>query len=90
MVNQHLSPELRQRIRLIRDAVVRRLELMYRPELSTLSEVERRRVLIALEALTDFESWARMRSDHALSIESAHALWIRTIDGLLPPTPAVS
>ena len=90
VVNQHLSPELRQRIRLIRDAVVRRLELMYRPELSTLSEVERRRVLIALEALTDFESWARMRSDHALSIESAHALWIRTIDGLLPPTPAVS
>ncbi len=89
-INQHYSPELQQRIRLIRDAVVRRLELMYRPELSTLPEAERRRVLIALEALTDFESWARMRSEHALSIEEACAVWTRAIDGLLPPTPAVS
>ena len=89
-VNQHHSPELKQRLRLMRDAVVRRLELMYRPELSGLPETERRRLLIALEALTDFESWARMRSEHALGIEEACAVWIRAIDGLLPPTPAVS
>jgi AcrR family transcriptional regulator len=89
-VNQHYSPELQQRIRLIRDAVVQRLELMYRPELSTLQEMDRRRTLIALEALTDFESWARMRSEHALSVEEACNVWIRAIDGLLPPTPAVS
>ena len=88
--NQHYSPELRQRIRLIRNAVVQRLELMYRPELSTLSDLDRRRMLIALEALTDFESWARMRSEYALGIEDACSVWVRTIDGLLPPTPAVS
>ncbi len=88
--NQHYSPELRQRIRLIRNAVVQRLELMYRPELSTLSDLDRRRMLIALEALTDFESWARMRSEYALGIEEACNVWVRTIDGLLPPTPAVS
>jgi AcrR family transcriptional regulator len=88
--NQHYSPELRQRLRVMRDAVMRRLELMYRPELSALAEAERRGILIALEALTDFESWARMRSDHGLSIEGACAVWIRTIDSLLPPAPAVS
>jgi AcrR family transcriptional regulator len=89
-VNQHHSPELQQRLRFMREAVMRRLELMYRPELSTLVGAEHRRILIALEALTDFESWARMRSDHALTIEDACAVWIRTIDGLLPATPAVS
>ena len=88
--NQHYSPELRQRLRAMREAIMRRLELMYRPELSALVEAERRRILIALEALTDFESWARMRSDHGLTIEDACAVWIRTIDSLLPPAPAVS
>jgi AcrR family transcriptional regulator len=89
-INQHVSPELQQRLRLMREAVMRRLELMYRPELSTLAEADRRRILIALEALTDFESWARMRAEYALSVEDACAVWIRTIDSLLPPTPAVS
>jgi AcrR family transcriptional regulator len=88
--NQHYSPELQQRLRLIRDAVVRRLDLMYRPELSTLSETDRRRLLIALEALTDFEAWARMRTEHGLTIAEACAVWIRAIDGLLPATPPVS
>jgi AcrR family transcriptional regulator len=89
-VNQHHSPELKQRIRIMREAVVRRLELMYRPELSTLAEGDRRRTLIALEALTDFESWAEMRGRHELAFVDACAVWIRAIDGLLPPTPAVS
>ena len=89
-VNQHLSPELKQRLRFMRDTVVRRLELMYRPELATLAEADRRRLLIALEALTDFECWARMRLEHDMSIGEACAVWIRAIDSLLPPTPAVS
>ncbi len=88
--NKHYSPELKQRIHIIRDAVVRRLELMYRPELAPLPEKERQWILIALEALTDFESWARMRAQHGLSVEEACAVWIRAIDGLLPPAPAVS
>jgi AcrR family transcriptional regulator len=88
--NKHYSPELKQRIGVMRDAVMRRLELMYRPELSMLSEKERRWTLITLEALTDFESWARMRVEHGLSVEEACAVWVRAIDGLLPPTPAVS
>jgi hypothetical protein len=72
----------------MRDAIVGRLQLMYGPELSTLSEAERKAVLIALEALTDFESWGRLRERHGLSVEAARDVWITAIDRILPPTPA--
>jgi AcrR family transcriptional regulator len=88
--NQGESVELKMRIRLGREMIMKRLELMYQPELSSLSEVDRKGILIALEALTDFESWGRMRELYGLSFEEACALWIRVIDSLLPPTPAVS
>lgn len=86
--NQGESDELKLRIRLARDLIMKRLEVMYRPELSVLDDKARKYVLIALEALTDFESWARMRELHGLSVEQACAVWIRTIDRILPPTPA--
>jgi hypothetical protein len=63
---------------------------MYRPELSTLPEKERRDLLIALETLTDHESWARMREMFGLSFEESCAVWMTAIDRLLPPTPAVA
>lgn len=85
--NQGDSDELRARVRLARDLIYRRLELMYQAELSTLSEPVRRYTLIALEALTDFESWGRMREDYGLTIGEASEVWIRAIDRLLPPTP---
>ena len=75
------------RVRLARELIFRRLELMYQPELSTLAEPMRRYTLIALEALTDFESWARMRENYSLSIEEAREVWMRMIDRLLPETP---
>jgi hypothetical protein len=74
----------------MRDAIVARLELMYRPELSTLSEAGRKPVLVALEALIDFESWGRLRERHGLSIEAACDIWIAAIDRILPPTPPES
>lgn len=86
--NKGESAELTTRIRLVREAIWNRLEIMYRPELSTLDELRRRQVLIALEALTDFESWGRMREGNGLSIERACTVWIKAIDRLLPPTPA--
>jgi AcrR family transcriptional regulator len=86
--NQGESVDLKMRIRLAREMIMRRLELMYQPELSTLSDIERKRTLIALEALTDFESWGRMRDLYGLPFERACDLWIRAIDHLLPPTPA--
>jgi AcrR family transcriptional regulator len=85
--HQHESQELAFRIERMRDAIVGRLELMYRPELSALPDAERKAVLIALEALTDFESWGRMRERHGLSIEAARDIWIAAIDRILPPTP---
>jgi AcrR family transcriptional regulator len=79
--------ELKSRIRVARERTVERMEVMYRSELATLSEQERRYMLIALEAITDIESWARMRELYGLSLEEACAVWMDAIDRLLPPTP---
>ena len=81
---QSASEELATRIKRIRAAMVSRLELVYRPELSTLSEAEHTQLLVALDILTDFESWGRMREDHGLSIEAARDLWINAIGRMLP------
>jgi AcrR family transcriptional regulator len=88
--NQGESMELKARIKLARELILNRAELIYEPELARLAPVERRSTLVALEALIDFESWGRMRELYGLSHEEACALWCRTIDRLLPPTPAVS
>ena len=80
--------ELKPRVRIARERTIERMEVMYRPELSTLSERDRKHMLIALEAITDFESWGRMREDNGLNVEQACAVWIKAIDRLLPPTPA--
>lgn len=84
IVNQGDSSELKDRIKLSRDRAIARLELMYAPELGRLAAEERRRMLIALEALTDVESWARMREFFGLSFEEACTVWTQTIDRLLP------
>lgn len=81
---------VKARIQLVREAILARLKLMYRPELSVLSEVEHAHMLIALEALTDFEAWGQMRGRYGLSFEAACDVWIDIIDRLLPPTPAAS
>jgi AcrR family transcriptional regulator len=82
------STELDLRIRRAREETWKRLELMYWDELSSLSDVDRRELLITLEALTDYESWARMRGEHGLTIAAACEVWIHAIDRLLPPTPS--
>jgi AcrR family transcriptional regulator len=87
ILNQRASNQLKQRIKLVRDAMMARLEMMYRPELDTLDAIMRKRVLIALEAITDFESWARMRETAGLPVEEACTVWIRAIDSLLPAAP---
>jgi AcrR family transcriptional regulator len=83
-----LSPDLAQRIAMIRQLIVMRMEMMFKPELATVPEGDRRKIVLALEALTAFESWARMRELYGLSVEQASAVWMRTIDRLLPTTPA--
>jgi AcrR family transcriptional regulator len=86
--SEDTSGELAMRLAKAREAVLGRLELMFRAELSTLPESDRKELLIALEALTDIESWARMREAFQLSFEEACAVWSTAIDRLLPPTPA--
>jgi AcrR family transcriptional regulator len=81
---QSESEELQIRIKRIRAAMVARLELVYGPELSTLPEAERIQLLVALDILTDFESWGCMREGHGLSIEAARDIWINAIGRMLP------
>lgn len=88
--NQGDSAELKARIRLIREMVIRRIEEIYAHELLSLDERERRQTVLAIEALIDFESWARMRELFGLSFEDACGVWKRAVDRLLPPTPPVS
>ncbi len=82
------APDLQQRIGMIRQLVVMRMEMMFRPELSLVSDAVRKKIMLALESLLDFESWARMRELWGLSFEEACAVWIKAIDRLLPATPA--
>ena len=86
--NQGDSPELKARVQLIREMVMRRIDEVYAPELSTLDARARRQTVLAIESLVDFESWARLRGQFALSFEEACAVWLRAQDRLLPATPA--
>lgn len=84
IINQGNSEELKDRIRTSRERVMGRLEATYQPELAIVAEGERRQLVIALEALTDVESWARMREFFELSFDEACMAWIQAIDRLLP------
>jgi len=87
MEAQKDSEDLKLRVRRARELFIGRLELMYKPELSTLSPDRRRDLLIIMEALTDVESWAQLRERHGLPFDEARDVWIFAIDRLLPPTP---
>jgi hypothetical protein len=87
---QRKSDKLKVWVCRVHDAMLQRLELMYEPELSHLTDGARVDMLIALGALTDFESWGRMRELHGLSIQEAQNVWIKAIDRMLPPTPQPS
>lgn len=88
IVNPGASSDLRDRIVRLREGAIIRLAFMYAPELSTLPESERRHVLIALEALTDMESWGRMREFFGLSFDEACSVWRLAVDRMLPATPS--
>jgi hypothetical protein len=87
VANQGDSLDLKKRIEMVREAILKRIEMVYQPELAGLSELERRQVLIAIDSLIDFESWAHMRAGRGLSFDDACAVWRYGIDRLLPPTP---
>lgn len=63
---------------------------MYRPEFSSLDDLQRRQTILAIEALIDFESWARMQEVFGLSFVDVCGVWRRVIDRPLPPTPPIS
>ncbi len=87
---QERVPELKARVETLRRLSRERLQTLYRPELSTLPQPGREPLMIALEAVTEFENWGRMREHHGFAFEAACAVWIKAIDRLLPPTPAAA
>lgn len=87
IANQSGSEELQARARAMRERVLSLMEHVYEPELSSLSDTTRKHTLIALEAIVDVESWARMREHFGLSDDEVSAAWAQAIDRLLPPTP---
>jgi AcrR family transcriptional regulator len=90
IANPGASGDLKARIVRLREGVIIRLAFMYSRELSALAETERRHLLIALEALTDMESWGRMREFFGLPFDEACEVWRLAIDRMLPATPAGS
>ena len=84
ITRQEQIAELKMRVVLVRLANIERMKLMYAPELSTLPEPPRDQLLLALAALTSFESWDQLRTCHRLSPEAAQAVWRSAIDRMLP------
>ena len=84
ITNQDQVAELRTRVVLVRLANIERMKLMYGLELSSLPESARDQLLIALAALTSFESWDQMRRCYDLSMEAAQGVWRSAIDRMLP------
>jgi AcrR family transcriptional regulator len=90
LTNRGDSDELRQKIRQFQEMRLDRLEVAFRPELATLSDAERRQTLVALALLTDTSSWTSMREFFGFSIEAARAVWVDSVQRLLPSTPPSS
>lgn len=88
MVNQtEVSAGMVERIEKIRALSMQRIEAVFARELAAAGAEERRMALVAIEALTEFESWDRLRFMFGLSFEEGCACWIEALDRLLPATP---
>lgn len=77
---------LKARIYVVREMSRERLRLMYEPELSSQTPWRREATIIALEGLTDYETWGRMREHYKLSFEQGCEVWVAMTDQLLPHT----
>ncbi|MBM3644713.1 MAG: hypothetical protein FJX02_10295 [Alphaproteobacteria bacterium] len=87
VAHRHESRDLEERVQLAREVTWKRMELMYAPELAALDEARRRRTLVALESLTDYESWSRMRHVHGLSVDEGIVAWKECVERILPVDP---
>ncbi len=88
LANRGDSDELKLKISKFQELRLSRLEDAFRPELAALSDLERRQMLIALGLLTDVGSWSCMRESFDLSVDEARAVWVRSVQSLLPSTPS--
>jgi AcrR family transcriptional regulator len=80
----HDQPALRERVAMVRRAIVDHMKSLYASELALLAEPERDQLLSALGTLISFESWDQLRHGNGLSIEAGQAVWRAAIDRMLP------
>ena len=76
-------PALAARTAAWRRARLERLGAYYAPEMRALPGSVRRSILISLDAMTDYEGWARLRQGHGRSVEEARAVWCYAAERLL-------
>jgi hypothetical protein len=60
---------------------------LLKPEIHLLSAAAREDLLLRLDLLLSAASWQTLRDNHQLSIESASAFWLRSLEGLLSSQP---
>jgi AcrR family transcriptional regulator len=87
ITGRNRSLKIERRVEVVLERCKARLETVYERELATLHEPERTATLSALDELTSFEGWDRMRTRYKLDYNGACNAWIYAIDKLLPPTP---
>ncbi|MFO1080543.1 MAG: TetR/AcrR family transcriptional regulator [Reyranellaceae bacterium] len=84
VVTQARCDEMAKRVEILRGRTRERVSLLFARELEPLGSPQRTAILIAMEAVTDFDSWGRMRKDYGLSFDEAKDVWRETIDRILP------
>jgi hypothetical protein len=83
-------PEFARRVQDWRDSRMERLRTYYAPELANLPESLRWSVVFALDAITDYAVWGRLRQVDGLSTEEGRKAWIGTTERLLAARADVS
>lgn len=63
------------------------IESHFAAELAGVSAKQRHSLVIALETLTDFDSWARLREDRKMTAADIRLVWSSTIARLLASPP---
>ena len=83
----HRSPTVRRNLALLGRRLRRQLETLFDAELGVRSPRVRSRILDALDLLTSWEAWDRLRTQQRLDVDGARRVLTDAIASLLEETP---
>lgn len=85
---RHRSPTIDENLSFLARVLRDQLAVTFEPELTGEDEHGGRSVLLdALDLVTSWEAWERLRTSQALTRDRARSVMTRTLRGLLRPTP---